>query len=230
VLANHCSAFIASPFSRTGILDNNPIHADMLHAARKVNLQFILNVVLNMDKKVIRAFAGHPETAHLEGCGFLRELAQVRRAEADIVVTSNGGYPLDQNVYQSVKGMTAAEATCREGGVIVHISACDDGHGGQSFFDNLANASEPRDVLDRVARVPMGETAPDQWEFQILARILDRFTVILVSDRIDPAMVRAMHMEHAATPREALEKAFRLKGPDARVTVVPDGVSVIVGS
>ncbi len=228
VLANHCAKFISSPFSRTGILENNPIHADMLAAAERVNLAFILNVVINMEKKIIRAFAGDGVEAHRAGCNFLRDLALVRRAEADIVVTSNGGHPLDQNVYQTVKGMTAGEATCREGGVIIIASACNDGHGGQSFFDNLAGASGPREILDRVAEVPMEDTVPDQWEFQILARILDRFRVIVVTDRCDPAMIRAMHLEHASTLRAALDAAFQLKGKDAKVTVIPDGVSVIV--
>jgi nickel-dependent lactate racemase len=229
VLANHCAGFISSPFARAGVLENNPIHLDMLAAAERVNLAFILNVVINMEKKVIRAFAGHRVKAHEAGCGFLRGLAEVRRAEADIVITSNGGYPLDQNIYQSVKGMTAAEATCAEGGIIIIASACNDGHGGQSFFDNLARASGPREILDRVAKVPMEETVPDQWEFQILARILDRFRVIVVTDRCDPAMIGAMHLEHAPTLRAALERAFQLKGQNAKVTVIPDGVSVIVG-
>ena len=228
VLANHCAKFISSPFARTGILENNPIHVDMLAAAERVKLAFILNVVINMEKKVIRAFAGDSARAHAEGCDFLRGLARVRGEEADIVVTSNGGYPLDQNVYQTVKGMTAAEASCREGGVIVIASACNDGHGGQAFFDNLAGASGPREILDRTARVPMEETVPDQWEFQILARILDRFRVIVVTDQCDPAMIRAMHMEHSATLEAALDKAFQWKGEDAKVAVIPDGVSVIV--
>ena len=228
VLANHCSAFIASPFSRTGVLDGNPIHRDMLFAAEKANLAFILNVVLNADKRIIRAYAGHREEAHLAGCSFLREMALVKGVEADVVVTSNGGYPLDQNVYQAVKGMTAAEACCREGGVIIMIAACNDGHGGQSFYDNLANASAPREILDRLRNIPMEQTLSDQWEFQILARILDRFKVILVTDQCDPPMIRAMHMEHAFTPEEALEKAFALKGENAKVAVIPDGVSVIV--
>jgi nickel-dependent lactate racemase len=229
VLANHCSAFIASPFARTGVLENNPIHEDMLVAAEKVNLAFILNVVLDMNKRIIRAFAGHREKAHVAGCDFLRGLAAVKPVPADIVLTSNGGYPMDQNLYQAVKGMTAAEACCREGGVIVMIAACNDGHGGQSFYDNLANASGPKEILGRVANVPMEETVPDQWEFQILARILDRFKVILATGQCDPVMIRAMHMEHAFTPEEALAKAFEMKGKDAKVTVIPDGVSVIVG-
>ncbi|KOA19439.1 hypothetical protein CLHOM_22300 [Clostridium homopropionicum DSM 5847] len=228
IMANHCSEFIASPYARTGILENNPIHTDMLYAAKKAKLAFILNVVIDSDKRIIKAFAGDSKLAHEAGCKFVSELAGVDNIKTDIVVTTNGGYPLDQNVYQSVKGMTAAEACCKKDGVIIMISACNDGHGGKSFYDNLANTSSPKEVLEKVLKIPRNETMPDQWEFQILARILDNFKVILVTNSMDPQMVKNMHMDHAYTFNEALEKAFKLKGNDAKITVIPDGVSVIV--
>nr|WP_252894429.1 nickel-dependent lactate racemase [Veillonella denticariosi] len=116
VLANHCAEFIESEFSRTGIIDENPIHKDMLYAARKADLQFILNVVIDSKKEIIKAVAGDCVDAHKEGYEFIRSLSSVKRIPADIVITSNGGYPSDQNIYQSVKGMTAAEASCNDGG------------------------------------------------------------------------------------------------------------------
>lgn len=228
VMANHCSEFIASPYARTGILKNNPIHKDMLYAAQQAGLAFILNVVINAEKKVIAAFAGDSEKAHLTGCEYVLKMAEVKAQPADIVVTTNGGYPLDQNIYQSVKGMTAAEANCKEDGVIIMVSACNDGHGGQSFYENLRDAESPRALLERIAKVPRNETIPDQWEMQILARILDKFTVIMVTDMCSPEMIKEMHMEHAYTFEEALQRAFELKGKDAGVAVIPDGVSVIV--
>ena len=228
VMANHCGEFIASPNAITGVLKNNPIHRDMLYAAEKSKLAFILNVVINSEKKVIKAFSGHSEKAHLKGCEFVMELSKVDKIPADIAISSNGGYPLDQNIYQSVKGMTAAEATCIEGGVIIMISACNDGHGGQSFYDNMAKAKTPRELLDRIAKVPRNETVPDQWEFQILARMLDKYTVIMVTDVCDTQMIKDMHMEHAFNFDEALKRAYEIKGSDAKAVVIPDGVSVIV--
>ena len=227
VLANHCAAFIAHEHARTGILNGNPIHEDMIFAARKVNLQFIMNVILNGKKEIIHAVAGDREAAHRQGCDFLSRLSQVKPLPADIVITTNGGYPLDQNIYQSVKGMTAAEATTREDGIIIMVSACSDGHGGESFYRNLAESEHPQEILKRTLRVPRDETVPDQWEYQILARILNRFKVILVSNLCDPEMIRAMHMEHAYTVEEALEMAWELKGRK-EVTVIPDGVGVII--
>ena len=228
VMANHCSEFIASEYARTGVIHNNPIHNDMLYAARKAKLAFILNVVIDSEKNIINAFAGDSELAHAEGCKFVMDLASVKAVKADIAITSNGGYPLDQNVYQSVKGMTAAEAVCKEGGVIIMVSACNDGHGGKSFYENMANAKSPEEVLNRVKKTGRNETIPDQWEFQILARILKKHTVILVSDLCDPVMIKKMHMQHAYTFEEALKRAFELKGSDADITVIPDGVGVVV--
>jgi nickel-dependent lactate racemase len=228
VLANHCAGFIAHKRARTGLLKGNPIHEDMIFAAQKANLQFILNVVLNGKKEIIHAVAGHREAAHQQGCDFLSQLCRVKARPADIVITTNGGYPLDQNIYQSVKGMTAAEATTYDGGIIIMVSACNDGHGGESFYQNLAAATHPREILKRTLRIPRDETVPDQWEYQILARILNRFRVILVTELCDPNMITAMHMDHASTVGEALEKAWKLKGRK-KVTIIPDGVGVIVG-
>jgi len=228
VLANHCSEFIQSPFARTGNLEKNPIHNDMLFAAERAELAFIVNVVLDHNKRVVRAFAGDSVEAHLAGCEFLKSHCRAAVPESDIVITSNGGYPLDQNIYQAVKGMTAGETACRENGVIIMVSACSDGHGGESFYENMADSRCPREVLKRAAAVPRDKTAPDQWEFQILARILSRNKVILVSSDCDPAMIKSMHMEHAFTLDEAITRAFSYMGADAKISVIPDGVSVIV--
>ena len=228
IMYNHCSEFIDSPYARTGNLKNNPIHKDMLYAAQSVNLDFILNVVLDKDKKVIGAFAGDVKKAHEVGCEFVTKLSKVKKVDADIVVSTNGGYPLDQNIYQTVKGMTAAEATCKEGGVIIMISACNDGHGGQSFYDSVSKASSPSEILEKVRKIPKDKTIPDQWEFQILARILEKFTVIIVTNLCDPNMIKNMHMKHAYSFDEALKMAFEITGENSKIAVIPDGVSVIV--
>ena len=227
VLANHCSEFIQSPLARTGNLDGNPLHRDMLWAARQARLAFIVNVVINGAKEVIKAFAGDSVAAHDAGCEYLRGLCQIEVPAADIVITSNGGYPLDQNIYQAVKGMTAGEFGSAPGTVIILAAACNDGHGGEQFYRFLAEAANPAELLARLAKVPQDETLPDQWESQVLARILSQHQVILLSDQCDPDIIRGLHLEVARTPAEALAKAFAIKGVGARVAVIPDGVSVI---
>ena len=113
VLGNHCGEFIASPNARTGVLEGNPLHIDMVAAARMAKLAFIVNVVIDEEKKTVAAFAGDFEKAHAAGVAFLRPYCEVKAVPGDIVVTSNGGAPLDQNIYQSVKGLTAAESSAK---------------------------------------------------------------------------------------------------------------------
>ncbi|MBQ7643423.1 MAG: nickel-dependent lactate racemase [Spirochaetales bacterium] len=228
VMANHCSEFIASECSRTGILKGNPIHKDMIWAARQAKLRFVCNVVIDSEKKAIYAVAGDLEKAHEKGCSFLSDLCGAKRRIADIVITTNGGYPLDQNIYQSVKGMSAAEASVRDGGVIIMLAACNDGHGGQSFFDQLAGAADLSSAMNEILSRGRDRTIPDQWEAQILIRILMKASVVLVSEAPDD-MVRAMHMTPAHSLKQAMEIAEAIIGDEkATVTAIPDGVSVMV--
>ena len=104
-------------------------------AAETAKLAYIVNVVINAEKKVIHAVAGDVRAAHKAGCDFLDKYCCVKATPADIAVSTNGGYPLDQNIYQAVKGMTAGEATVKEGGVIIMCADSSDGHGGESFFN-----------------------------------------------------------------------------------------------
>jgi nickel-dependent lactate racemase len=228
IMANHCSEFINSPHTRPGILQDNPIHQDMLYAAKTVGLKFIVNVILNSERKIIAAFSGGLEEAHVKGCEFLSSLARIDKVDCDVTVVSNGGYPLDQNIYQAVKGLTSAEATNKEGGVIIMVAGLSDGTGGSGFYNNLAQVKSPEEFLDRVSHVGRNHTVPDQWESQVLARILSRHHVIMVSDLIKPEIVAAMHMEHAKSFHEALQRAYELQGRDARIAVIPDGLAVIV--
>ncbi len=228
VLANHCSKFIAHSNARAGILEGNPIHEDMIDAARKARLGFILNVVIDGEKRIIQAFAGHPEEAHYKGCGFVKELAGVKAVGADIVIATNGGYPLDQNIYQSVKGMTAAEACVRKGGAIIMVAACNDGHGGEAFYRWFADAGSPEAVAEKISRISQMDSIADQWEAQILARILMKCSVILVTDMCDPDLIKQMHMMHAKTVEDAVKMAEAIVRKQSEIVVIPDGVGVIV--
>ena len=226
VLGNHCSKFIDSPCARTGILDGNPIHADMVAAAELAKLAYIVNVVIDDDKKTVAAFAGNCISAHRRGCDFVAEYFRVKAVSADIVITSNGGAPLDQNIYQCVKSMTAAEATCNEGGVIIICAECADGHGGEGFYRALSECESAEKLYETQMATPQDKTVPDQWESQILARILMHHTVIFVTRPELKETVENMKMLYAGGLDEALEKAHELK--KETVTVIPNGISVIV--
>ncbi len=228
VLANHCSEFIANENARTGVLENNPIHTDMLWASKKANLQFIVNVVLNEKKEVIFAVAGEPQSAHKAGTDFLSSLCGVYAKEADVVVTTNGGYPLDQNVYQSVKGMTAGEACVKKGGVIIMLSKSNDGIGGDHFYHQLADEADINKTMDTFLKRGRNETVPDQWQTQIMLRVLMHASIIYISTMPDD-VVEKMHMIPAHSIDEALAKARKiLNKEEIKIVAIPDGVSVIV--
>lgn len=227
VVGNHCAAFIDDPNARTGILKDNPIHRDMIWAAGKAKLAFIVNVILNGDKQVVSAWAGDPFLAHEAGCQALSKHCRVNGPLSDIVITTNGGYPLDQNVYQAVKGMTAAEAVVRQGGVIIMLASASDGCGGEHFYRQIAQ-TDPETQLANFRSREAAQTEPDQWQTQIFLRVLLRAKIILISDCPDET-VRAMRMIPARNVDEALKVARELLNDEnASVCVIPDGVSVIV--
>ncbi len=228
VLANHCSEFIAHNNARTGILKDNPVHEDMLWAAKKAKLAFIVNVVLNADKEVIFATAGDVETAHKKGTDFLSSQCGAKAVLADIVISTNGGYPLDQNMYQAVKGMTAAEATVKKGGVVIMLSASGDGIGGDHFYHQLADEADINKTMSIFLSRDRTETVPDQWQTQIMLRVLIHASVIYISEMPDET-VREMHMIPAHSIEDAIIKAKEILGKeDATITAIPDGVAVVV--
>lgn len=225
--ANHCAAAIAHANSKTGLISGNIIHADMLAAAGRVGVDFILNVALNEQKEIVAAFAGTLEEAHAAACSFVRGRSEVKRVTGDIVVTSNGGYPLDQNLYQSPKAMTTARECAAAGAVIIMVASCADGLGGENFGQMLLSG-EPEKILENILSASGRETAPEQWNAQILCDILTRHQVILVSTYLDHELIRQIGMIPASTPDEALRIAYGLKSTAASVVVIPDGVAVMV--
>lgn len=223
---NHSYKALSHPRSNSGMLKDNPIHADMLCAAKAVNVQFIFNVALDGEKKIVAAWAGDLEKAHEAGVAFIRQWSQCPVVTGDIVVTSNGGYPLDQNLYQSPKAMATAEACAGEDGVIIMCCSCCDGMGGAHFGEILQRGTP--DEIDRyLSEIPPQKTIPEQWCAQVCVRVLRRHQVILVTTFLDHDEVRRANMIPASTPDEALEIAYRLKGEHASVVVIPDGVSVL---
>ena len=228
VLGNHCGEFIASPYARTGILEGNPLHRDMVAAAELAKLRFIVNVVIDDNKKTVAAFAGDFREAHAAGVAFLRPYCEVQAVPGDIVVTSNGGAPLDQNIYQSVKGLTAAEASAKEGAVLIMCADLADGTGGEGFYQSLKNCESPAAHFAQCAATPQDKTIPDQWESQILARILMKHRIIFVSRPEMEVTLREMKLDYAPSLAAAMAMAKQDKGEDAKITLIPNGISVMV--
>ena len=226
---NHSAKAIASPLATTGVLHGNPIHEDMAYAARKVGLAFVLNVAMDAEKHIVAAFAGDCIQAHARGCAFVSDMCGVDKVTSDIVITTNSGYPLDQNLYQTPKGVSTAAACAGEDGVLILGASLCDGVGGTNF-EKLMRLGSPQVIKDTIEAIPPKESIPEQWCAQIYARLLLQHPIIIVTQHMDPRELEAMGFLAAASFDQALEMAFRLKGPDASVTVIPDGVSVIVRS
>lgn len=228
VMYNHNAEFIDSEYSRTGNLENNPIHKDMIAAARALDLVYIVNVVINSDKEVIHSVAGDLEQAHESGTEWLKERAGVEKQLADIAITSNGGYPLDQNIYQAVKSMTAAEATVKEGGVIIVSAESSDGTGGDAFYNAFVDEPDTQKLYQSFLDTPKIKTIPDQWESQILCRVLLKTKAVIYISDVEDEIVETFHMIPAKSLDEAMKKADELMGSDSSITVIPNGISVFV--
>jgi nickel-dependent lactate racemase len=227
IFRNHGFRMIDDPRSRAGILEGNPIHMDMIEFMKMTRLDFIINVTINERREITGIFAGDPVRAHLTGVEFLDRFVKLRvEKPADLVITTNGGFPLDRDLYQAVKGMDAAAYAVKDGGVIIIASECRDGLGGhEEFLKIFQGASSLNEVLENIRR---NEPLNDQWEAQILARVLKRAKVILVSDYISEKLARSFMLERAKTIEEALEMAFNIIGRgSAEIAAIPEGPYII---
>ena len=227
VNTNHSYKALAGPYSVAGVLEKNPVHIDAVAAARAVNLAFILNVAMDSKRKIIAAFAGDMEAAHLKGCEFVSSFSKRPAVEGDIVVTSNGGYPLDQNLYQAPKATSTAALCAGEDGVIIMLSGCRDGFGGD-FFQDLILSGTVEEIDQKLSQIPPEETIQEQWSAQIFSKVMKKHPVIFVTDGIDPELIKKANFLYAKTPDEALEIAYSIKGRDAQVVVIPDGVAAMI--
>ena len=218
VLTNHGYAMIGDPRATWGVTEGNPIWEEMREAARLIEPLFLLNVTLNAGGEITGVFAGDVIEAHRRGCAFVRDSAMVPVAEPfDAVVTTNSGYPLDQNLYQTVKGMQAAKGIVRAGGAIVLAAACEDGlprHG--RYAELLAEAGSPDAILELLQRP--GFSAQDQWQVQIQAQIQRHADVYVYSDGLDDGEVRAALL----TPTRDIATTLAELQP-RRLCVLPEG-------
>ena len=226
IMRYHDAPTIGDPRSTWGRLDGNPTQERIRHDGALVPLDFCVNVTLNRRREITGVFCGDARAAHDAGCAFSRQTAMVAcERRVPIVVTSNSGYPLDQNLYQTVKGMSAAAQIVAEGGYIVAAARCNDGfprHG--NFRQLLFEHHSPQALLDTI--MAPGFSMFDQWQVQLLAGILLKARVGLYSE-LPPEEVRRAHLEPVKDVETALSSELRRLGPDAPVAVLPEGPMTI---
>lgn len=209
--------------ARAGLLEGNPVREDIEEAAGMLGIDFILNVVLDEQKRVVRAVAGDAVLAHREGCAFLDAFyAASIRELADIVLVSQGGAPKDLNLYQTQKALDNAAHAVREGGIIILIGSCREGMGEETFAQWMLEARQPQELIDRVRR----DFRLGGHKAAAIAMVLKKARIFLVSD-MEEEFVKTLFMTPFATAQAALMEAFALLGKDARVLAMPHGGSTL---
>ncbi|MEO8260153.1 MAG: nickel-dependent lactate racemase [Acidobacteriota bacterium] len=227
VLVLHDAGRIGHPNATWGITEGNPIHDDVREIARMVGVAFSVDVTLNREQKITAVFAGDLLTEHRAACAAaMRDAMRAVEAPFDVVLTTNSGFPLDQNLYQAVKGMSAAAKVVKPGGTIVCAAECRDGlpsHG--SYGEVLASQPSPAQLLEMI-QAP-GYSRPDQWQVQIQAQILLKAAVLVKSSGLAPEAVRAAHFQPVDDVAAAVADAIRSAGPAATLCVLPHGPQTI---
>jgi nickel-dependent lactate racemase len=226
ILRYHDARTIGDPRSTWGLLERNPTQALIRHNAGLMAPDFCINVTLNRERAITRLFCGDVTLAHDAGCAFSKQTAMVAcERPFPIVVTTNSGYPLDQNLYQTVKGMSAAAQIVAPGGYIATAARCNDGfpeHG--NFRKLLFDHASPRALLDTI-EAP-GFSLYDQWEAQLLALIQLKARVGLLSE-LSPADVQRAFLEPIEDVGAAVSRELARIGRDAPVAVLPEGPQTI---
>ena len=229
VMHAHGAKMVGNPKAVWGITFGNPIHDEIREAAAMTGSNFSINVTLNKNHEITNVFAGEVFASHKIGCEFVRETAMRAVEEPfDIVITTNSGYPLDQNLYQAVKGMSAAALVVKEGGTIISAAECSDGipdHG--NYKDILKMARSPREMLDLI-NSPDFEMF-DQWEAQVQAQIQLKARVFLKNSYLSETQIRDAMLEPVVNGsiEETVAMLIKEYGPSARICVLPQGPQTI---
>ena len=219
---NH--ALLVHPKATTGVLEGNPVHEDMIEAAKLAKVDFILNIVTNSKKELVQAFAGDLEQAFLEGTKLVDEMYKVPiEQRANIVVVSAGGHPHDINLYQASKAIHNALEAVKRRGVIILAAECPEGHGNEAFSEWMEKFTD----LKRIEKEIRKRFVLGGHKAYYLNKALQKVTIILVSVMPDCYVVNTFKMRTASAMNDALRDAFELAGKNAKVYVMPHGGETI---
>lgn len=222
----HRAQVIGDPRSTWGTMEENPTLEQVRHNGSQVPVDFLVNVTLNRAKAITAWFCGDPIQAHEAGCEFARQHAMVPCSEPyDLVLTTNSGYPLDQNLYQAVKGMSAAAQVVQPGGRIIMAAECHDGFPAHGNFQKLLfEYPDPQTLLDAI--YSWEEPVVDQWQLQLLALIQLKAKVDLFSS-IEPELIRQAHMTPVDHLQLHLDQLLADPHHYRRIAVLPEGPQTI---
>ena len=222
IMSNHGAKNIGDPNATFGITEGNPLWEELREVALRVGQSFLLNVTLNEQRQITAVFAGDMLKAHKAGTDFVRKSAmQPVKEPFDVVVTTNSGYPLDLNLYQGVKGMSAGARIIKPGGTLILACECREGVPANSPLDKLLrSASSPEEILTMLTTA--GFVRPEQWQAQIQA-LVQRKAKVLVYSSLPDEVIRACHLMPCRDIAQAVCEEVERRGPNARVAVLPQG-------
>ena len=222
VMSNHGAKNIGDPRATFGVTDGNPLWEELRDIALKTGPSFVLNVTLNEQRDITNVFAGEILEAHRAGCAFVKRSAmQPVEQPFDIVVTTNSGYPLDLNLYQGVKGMSAGARVLKEGGTLILAAECREGVPGGSPLDELLrSAGSTEEILAKLSTP--GFVRPEQWQAQIQA-LVQRKAEVLVHSLLDEKTVEACHLKSCPDISAEVARRLNAEGPETRLAVLPQG-------
>jgi nickel-dependent lactate racemase len=227
VLGNHDAEMIGHPRATWGVTEGNPIWEEMREMAAKTEPTFLLNVTLNKNKEITGVFAGDVWQAHAAGTAFARQSVMVPVPEPfDIVITTNSGYPLDLNLYQAVKGMSAAALVVKEGGSIIAAAECWDGIPDHGEYKNILKMADSPQKLLEVIKAP-GFLMQDQWEAQVQAQIQLKADVYVKTSYLSDEQIREALLLPCHSIEETLARLLQRYGPDATICVLPEGPQTV---
>jgi nickel-dependent lactate racemase len=222
----HSPDFLEHPNADCGVIDGNPVHEENTWIAKKAGCDFIVNVVIDAQRRPLKFVAGDMEAAFYEGVDFVRDVVTDRVDEpVDIVVTSSAGYPLDTTFYQSVKGMRAALPIIKPGGTIIVAASLTEGIGSEPFqqlFEDHATLEAFTEAIISKRYFKM-----DQWQLEELAKVRRKAKVTMVSDGIEPEVLEKLYVDTADSVEAAVERAIEEYGEDATIAVIPKGPYVL---
>lgn len=227
IMQLHSAPLIAHPNATWGVTEGNPIHDAIREIAAQTRVDFSLDVTINESHQITSVHAGELFASHQSACTLSKKSAmQATSTPYDVVITTNSGYPLDINLYQSVKGLSAAAKIVRPGGTIICAVECRDGIPEHGHYKNiLTSKNSPKDLLNMI--LSPGYEQQDQWQVQIQAQVQLKADVLVKSDFLSDEDIRSAHMTPIDDLQDALGKVLQNAGPDATICVLPQGPQTI---
>ena len=227
ILANHSAENIASPNARFGIYKNNPMAENSTEIAKLIGVDFVVNVSINENHEITQVAAGDLERVHKKLVNYqLKHIFKEIQEPFDIVVCGNGGHPLDLNLYQAVKSMAIGEMAVKKNGTIISVNECADGIGGgqDEFKELLFSDMPPEEIHKKVLNKEI--VVPDQWEVQVLTRIMMMADIYIVS-KMKEDEIGNIGLKHAKTVEEAIKKSLNKHGSKAKILILPNGPQIL---